>query len=218
MDSLFKRIGVPPALTSLVFAVLLFSIMGTLPSYGQTKAQYQNGDGSHSQSQVQLCPDPNNAGQTIACPTGGTSTTANQGSPNAGTTNSWYVQMGAGPGFAVGTPEYVAPGTGAVFPNIPAPTKSAGTYTAVTVGTSSASILAASTATVFLDFINNSQTATVCLFLGAGPATISGSLCAAGEITVPPLWHWSKEENFVPTDQIFAIASAASTAGSLGVK
>lgn len=97
------------------------------------------------------------------------------------------------------------------------PTVGTGAYAAATVGASDSTVLAASTATVFLDLVNDSATATVCINLGA-TATITGTQCAAGEITLPPLWHRSWEGNFVPTDAVHAIASAASTQVAVGAK
>ena len=97
------------------------------------------------------------------------------------------------------------------------PTTGTGAYSAVTVGTTDSTIVTASTAAVLLDVVNNSSTATICLNLGA-TATITGTACAAGEITLPPLWHRSWEGTFVPTDAVHAIASAASTLASVGVK
>lgn len=97
------------------------------------------------------------------------------------------------------------------------PTVGTGSYTAATIGVSDSTILAASTATVFLDLVNLSPGATVCINPGA-TATISGTTCAAGEIALPPLGHRSWETNFIPTDAIHAIASAASTPFSVGVK
>lgn len=97
------------------------------------------------------------------------------------------------------------------------PTNSAGAYSGVTVGTSSGSILAASTAKVYADFANQSPTATICLST-TNPATITGTACAAGEITLPPLWEKSFEGTYVPSDQWFAIASAASTPLTVGAK
>ncbi|HEY1805999.1 MAG TPA: hypothetical protein VGG45_16115 [Terracidiphilus sp.] len=100
---------------------------------------------------------------------------------------------------------------------VSAPTNSAGAYSGVTVGTSSGSILAASTAKVFADFHNQSPTATICIST-TNPATITGTACAAGEITLPPLWDKSFEGTYVPSDQWFAIASAASTPLTVGAK
>lgn len=109
-------------------------------------------------------------------------------------------------------------GTGGTAPTVTAlPTSGAVAYSAATVGASDSTILAGSTATVFLDLINTSATATVCINLGA-TATISGTQCAAGEITLPPLWHRGWEGTFVPTDAVHAIASAASTQFTVGVK
>lgn len=98
-----------------------------------------------------------------------------------------------------------------------APTNSAGAYAAVTVGTSTSQALAASTAKVFLDIVNLSPTATICVNFGA-TATIAGSICAAGEITLPPLYHRSFEGAFVPSDSVNVIASASSTPASIGAK
>jgi hypothetical protein len=100
----------------------------------------------------------------------------------------------------------------------PVPNLGTGAYTTVTIGTTSASpILAAGSAYYLLDVVNNSVSATVCLNFGAA-ATISGTSCAAGEITLPPLWHRSWEGSFIPTDALWAIASAASTPASVGAK
>lgn len=109
------------------------------------------------------------------------------------------------------------PVTGSGGTVTPVPTTGAGNYSYVTIGTSDSTIVAASTAKVFLDLVSTSATATICVNLGA-TATISGNQCASGEITLPPLWHRSWENNFVPTDAVHAIASAASTPGAVGVK
>jgi hypothetical protein len=97
------------------------------------------------------------------------------------------------------------------------PTKGTGAYTSATVGTTDSTILAASTAVVFLDVVNTSPSATICVNVGA-TATISGTACAAGEVSLPPLWHRSWEGTFIPTDAIHAIASAASTPATVGAK
>jgi hypothetical protein len=97
----------------------------------------------------------------------------------------------------------------------PVPNQATGAYSSVTVGTSDSTILAASTAFYFLDLVNASATATICVNFGA-TATISGTQCAAGEIALPPLWQRSWEGSFVPTDAVHAIASAASTPAAVG--
>jgi hypothetical protein len=97
------------------------------------------------------------------------------------------------------------------------PSKSASPYTAQTVGTSDVTILAANAVTNYLDVISGSPSATVCINFGAA-ATITGTQCAAGEITLPPLWHrsWPDGGTLVPTGAVHAIASAASTPVSVG--
>jgi hypothetical protein len=90
-------------------------------------------------------------------------------------------------------------------------------YTSQTVGTSSAQILAQGTARVFLDVINLSSTNTVCINFAAA-ATITGTACGAGEITLPPLWHRSWEGVFIPGEAINAIASGSGTSVSVGAK
>jgi hypothetical protein len=95
------------------------------------------------------------------------------------------------------------------------PNQAPGAYSTATVGTSDSTILAANTAFYFLDLVNASASATICINFGA-TATISGTQCAAGEITLPPLWHRSWDGNFVPTDAVHAIASAVSTPASVG--
>lgn len=94
---------------------------------------------------------------------------------------------------------------------------SAGNYSAVTIGTSSTQVVKPAKAEGFLDIYNDSATATVCCMAGAA-ATITGTACAAGEITLPALWHRSWENNYVPTDPIYCISSAASTPLTIGVK
>lgn len=88
-----------------------------------------------------------------------------------------------------------------------------GTYSPVTVGTSSAQALAAGSANKFLDIMNESATATIACAFGA-TAVING----AGSITFPPGWHRSWEGTFVPTDAVNCIASGASTPATIGVK
>jgi hypothetical protein len=97
-----------------------------------------------------------------------------------------------------------------------APTTGTSAYSPATVGTTDSTIVAAGTASKFLDLINVSATATICINFGAAAATITGSQCAAGEITLPPLFHRSWESNFVPTDAVHAIASAAATPATVG--
>lgn len=89
--------------------------------------------------------------------------------------------------------------------------------TPATVGATDSTIVAAGSVFYFLDLVNDSPTATICINFGA-VATISGTTCAAGEITLPPLWHRSWENNLVPNDAIHAIASAGATPMTLGTK
>jgi hypothetical protein len=108
--------------------------------------------------------------------------------------------------------------SGTIVPGFaPVPNLGSGAYLPATVGTSDQTILAAGAGYYFLDLVNLSPSATICINFGAS-ATISGSACTAGEITLPPLWHRSFEGSFVPTDSIHAIASAASTPASVGTK
>ena len=108
--------------------------------------------------------------------------------------------------------------SGTIVPGVaPVPNLGTGAYSSVTVGTSDSTILSTGSAYYFLDLVNLSPAATICLNLGA-PATISGTTCAAGEISLPPLWHRSWEGAFIPTDALHAIASAASTPASVGAK
>jgi hypothetical protein len=119
-----------------------------------------------------------------------------------------------GPQAAI--PVQIVAGSVSIGSVISKPTVGTGTFGAATVGVSNAAI-GSGVPTVFLDLINNSQTATICINFG-GTATISGSMCAAGELTLPPLYHRSWEGTFVPTDTISAIASAASTPMTFVVK
>jgi hypothetical protein len=95
------------------------------------------------------------------------------------------------------------------------PSTGTGAYASATAGVADSTVSASPV--YFLDIVNTSSTATVCVNLGA-IATITGTACAAGEITLPPLWHRSWEDNFVPTDAIHVIASAASTPLAVGAK
>jgi hypothetical protein len=108
--------------------------------------------------------------------------------------------------------------SGTIVPgSAPVPNLAGGAYGPATIGTSDLPILAANSAYYLLDIVNLSPTATICINFGA-TATINGVVCAAGEITLPPLWHRSWEGAFVPTDAIHAIASATSTPATVGVK
>lgn len=102
------------------------------------------------------------------------------------------------------------------------PTVGAGAYAPYTVGTVGAA-LSAPTPTLFLDVHNASASATVCIG-GVSAPTISGTQCAPGGtagswvIPLPPGWHKSWENSFVPIDALYAVASAASTPVTIGVK
>jgi hypothetical protein len=91
----------------------------------------------------------------------------------------------------------------------------AGTYAPVTAGVADSTALASRTTYNSLDIVNNSTTATVCVNFGA-VATISSGVCAAGEITLPPLWHRSWDVPMVPVGDVHVISSAASTPVSIG--
>ena len=98
----------------------------------------------------------------------------------------------------------------------------AGTYTttAYTVGTTDGTVTGTSAATAFLMFHNVSPSATICLNFNA-TATISNTTCAAGEITLFPGWliAWPLGgTNLLPSVPLHAIASAASTPATVGVK
>jgi hypothetical protein len=70
-----------------------------------TKAQYSNQDGSVSPGVTVQCPDPNNAGKSYPCPGlngTGTTTTANQGTPNAGAASDWNINVDRIGGSAAG--------------------------------------------------------------------------------------------------------------------
>ena len=99
------------------------------------------------------------------------------------------------------------------IPSGSVPTGGTGSYSAATIGAASGQAVAAGTAVVFLDLVNQSATATIACAFGA-PAVLNG----AGSITIPPLWHRSWEGSFVPTDAVNCIASAAATPATIGVK
>ena len=97
-----------------------------------------------------------------------------------------------------------------------------GSYAGLTVGASDSIIVPSignngTAASRFLDIQNESATATVCINFGAA-ATITGTACAAGEITIAPLGSKTWQNSFVPSDVIHAIASAASTPVTVGVR
>lgn len=91
----------------------------------------------------------------------------------------------------------------------------AGAYSAVTIGTSAATILAANAAKEFVQIVNASPSATICINIG-GTAAFAGAGCAAGSIPITPFGSWTREGNFIPSDAISAIASAGSTPATLG--
>ncbi len=93
------------------------------------------------------------------------------------------------------------------------PASGVGMYSPATANTTESKLLDAGVATVFLDVINCSLTATIAIAFGAVP-TING----AGSITLPPGWHRSWEGSAVPSDQINVISSQASTPITIGVK
>lgn len=143
-----------------------------------------------------------------------TLTTTNTGFVQCNSTGSLLTTAGAISGTV--TANQGTAGSSA-WPVLPTPTNSTGAYTAATITAADTTILAASTAKVFLDLVNDSSTATICINFGA-VATITGTACSAGEVTLPPLFHRSWEGNFVPADAIHAIASAASVAAAVGAK
>lgn len=91
---------------------------------------------------------------------------------------------------------------------------SAAPYDPATVGTTESTILTTRNGGNTLDIVSNSPTATVCINFGA-TATIAAGVCAAGEITIPPLWHRKWTAPDVPAGDVHAISSAASTPLSL---
>lgn len=99
----------------------------------------------------------------------------------------------------------------------PAPNTASGIYSGCTVGTTAAACTPNNTPKVYLELENESQSATVCVDFG-GTATISSGVCAAGELTLLPLGRKVWEGDFVPTDTISLIASAASTPVTIGAK
>jgi len=80
------------------------------------------------------------------------------------------------------------------------------TLTATTVGTTSATLLAASAATKFLRVQNNSATATLYVSK-VTPATSTNSIVVGP--TTGANYYW--EPGFIPTDTLYILASAAST-------
>lgn len=102
------------------------------------------------------------------------------------------------------------------------PLNGTGSYSPATVGATAATIVAAAgaNARAFVDVVNLSGSATVCLSVG-GTATISGSTCDAGEFPLAPgaraTWPQGGS-TFVPADAISAIASASATPMTIGVK
>ena len=150
--------------------------------------------------------DPNNSGLWIEAAPGSALLTALQaGTKTAGgAASAKSVQI---EGFATGTS----------VPTTAKPTTGTAAYSAATVNTTDAVILSASTATVFLDVVNNSQSATICINFGAA-AVISAGTCAAGNVTLPPLFHRSWEANFFPTDAIHAVASSAGVPATVAAK
>lgn len=90
-----------------------------------------------------------------------------------------------------------------------------GAVSAVTVGNSSAQVLAKGPRR-YLDIKNESATASIACNFGG-----TAALNTAGNYTIPPGWHKSWPDggntNFVPSDTINCIASASSTPATLTV-
>lgn len=123
-----------------------------------------------------------------------------------------------------GAPNSITQGAAgsSAWPFYAKPLTGTGAYPQVNVGTSSSVIVAASTATTFIDITNVSATATVILSIGGTP-TITGTQGGGtgGLISLPPGWHKSFPDpagGYLPTDAISAISSAASTPVTVGVK
>lgn len=90
------------------------------------------------------------------------------------------------------------------------PALAAALYQPLTVGTGDVTVVPSTSGYHVFDIVNNSPSATLCVNFGAA-ATISGTACPAGEITIPALWHRSWVNQEVPVGSVHAIASAAST-------
>lgn len=91
------------------------------------------------------------------------------------------------------------------------PAKASGAYSAATITNSSTQALAASATRGFLDIKNESSTATIACRLGG-----TAALNTAGSLTIPPNWHYSWDGNFVPSDAVNCISSAASSPATIG--
>jgi hypothetical protein len=94
-----------------------------------------------------------------------------------------------------------------------------GTVTSPAIGTTDTTLTGSAGAASYVDVFNPSAN-TVCVNFAA-TATISGTTCAGGEYTIPPLWHrsWPDDGSAVlPPLPLHAIASGAGTTGTLTVK
>lgn len=87
-------------------------------------------------------------------------------------------------------------------------------YQAYTIGTTAVSVIPSGHPTIFLDFVNDSTTATI----ACAPSYATPAIGAAGSITIPPQWHRSWEGSFIPSDIWSCVASAASTPVTVGYK
>jgi hypothetical protein len=96
----------------------------------------------------------------------------------------------------------------------PSPANAAGAFSGTTLGTAAASILAANTAKVFLQIVNASTTNATVWVSFAGTAAVGG----AGSIPIGPGGSLLFSGTFVPSDAVSAIATAASTPITIGVK
>jgi hypothetical protein len=100
--------------------------------------------------------------------------------------------------------------------------QSPGGMTAATVGVTAAVLIPAGAGPAYREVLNVSATATVCLSIGGTP-TITGTQCGGTGAIIPiaPLWAvwWPVAgQTYVPTDAISAIASAATTPVTVGLK
>jgi len=113
--------------------------------------------------------------------------------------NPWAVLLAVG----VISPAYAA--------YVPAPPFTGPITTiAITVGTSSSQAMAQTSSRAYLDIVNNSYYATICINLGSA-ASISGTQCSAGEYTLLPLQSKKFDGSFVPSSSIYLISSLDST-------
>ena len=161
------------------------------------------------------------------------------GSTVTATTSNYPIQPGTGAPIALAGNQYLATITGGGATTLTAssgegtadgctgasggggsgtvtavPSTGTGGYSAVTVTSTSGSILAARAAPKYaLSVKNESTTATIAICFGSG---CTAAINTAGSVTIPPGFMWAAAPTYIPLDQINGTSSAATSPATIG--